>query len=29
MEEIAKLKELLNYEFEIKDLGQAKRILGM
>ena len=29
MVEIQKLKQILNNEFDIKDLGSAKRILGM
>ena len=29
VEEIEKLKTLLNQEFEMKDLGEAKKILGM
>lgn len=27
--EIARLKEMLNLEFEVKDLGRAKKILGI
>ena len=29
MSEIERLKQLLNSEFEMKDLGNAKKILGM
>jgi len=29
MTEIARVKKLLNLEFEMKDLGHAKKILGI